>query len=152
MNIRAAREDDLDAMIDYGKPFWEKTIFYAECNVPYDRDTVRKVMTECLDNGVALVLDNKGKIDAFLLVLTFPCLMNQNYTFAMDYAFYVSRELRGQKIGQKLIEQATEILREQGVTLFTLVSMEASTPDTANDLYQRLGFKHSETGFSKELI
>ena len=55
----------------------------------------------------------------------------------------VEERFRGQRIGEKLVEKATEIAKQQGSHSIDLTSKPSRV--AANELYKKVGFKQRET-------
>ena len=150
--ITVATMGDLPEMIKLGKKFWKQTAYYKDHGIDYDVRTVWEVSKECITNGVSLCSwSEDGKIDGIMLMPIVPFPMNANYTSATEWVFFVDPSKRGSRAGYQMIRKAEVLLKEKGVTLFSLVSLTNVTPDVANKLYEGMGFEHSETGFTKDI-
>lgn len=149
--ISVATMDDLPEMIKLGKKFWKQTSYYKDHGIDYDVRTVWNVSVECIMNGVSLVNKTDGRIDGLMLIPIVPFPMNANYTSATEWVFFVDPSKRGSRAGYQMIVEAEAMLKEKGVTLFSLVSLTNVTPEVANKLYEGMGFEHSETGFTKDI-
>lgn len=151
MRIRSATESDIPDILALGDLFWKQTVYYKEHKIPLDPETGEEVIRCCMLEGAALLLEDDGLLLGMILVPVTHCMMNKNYKFAAEYGFYVDPALRNKGAGQKLIEAATQVLRDKGIALFTMVSMKYVTPAAANHLYESMGFEHTETGFTKDI-
>lgn len=151
-SIRLATSADVDRMVAYGEKFWRQTRYYS-AGVEYDVDTVTHFTRYLLDEGVVMyAVDNdQDRIIALMLVIIAPFPMNMNHLCATEWVFYVDADYRRGGLGIRLIEQAEQILKDRRVKFFTMVSLANVVPESANKLYEALGFEHSETNFTKEL-
>ncbi len=148
--IRAATNDDIPAMVVYGDQFWTQTRYFA-AGVEYDSETVLNQAFELIESGVVLMAEDQGRVVGLMLVIIAPFPMNMHYLQAIEWVFYVDPEYRRGGLGVKLIAEAEKRLIEKDVKFFTMVSLTNVTPKAANQLYESLGFEHSETNFTKDL-
>ena len=151
VTIHQAKPEDVDRLVAYGEKFWSQTRYF-KAGVDYDIDTVTAVTNNLLDEGVVLYArDVDNNIIALMLVIIAPFPMNVNYLMACEWVFYVDPAFRRGGLGVKLIKTAEKLLIARQVTFFTMVSLINVTPEAANQLYQSLGFEHSESSYTKEI-
>jgi len=151
VSIKLAVHDDIFRLVKYGAQFWQETSYY-KAGVAYNRDTVMAMVAHLIDEGVVLYAeDADDRVIGLMLVIVTPFLMNANYLSACEWVFYVDPEYRRGGLGVALIDEAEEILREQDVKFFTMVSLSNVAPEAAAALYKSLGFKPAETSYLKDL-
>lgn len=151
VEIKTATFDDVVKLVVYGEQFWRQTRYF-EAGIEYHADTVIEMTNNLIDEGVVLYAENgTGKVVALMLVIVAPFLMNVEYLTACEWVFYVDPKYRRGGLGAKLIQMAEELLRERRVKFFTMVSLANVTPEAADQLYETLGFEHSETNFTKDI-
>lgn len=148
--IRPAELKDVDRIYKFGRAFWDQTK-YAQAGIEYDYDTVTQVIVMCMQDGVALLAEDDGKIIGMILVLVFPFLMNANHLTATEWVFYTDPEYRSQGVGETLLEMSEDLLRARDVTLFNMVCLSNVTPDNAIRLYEKQGFTLAETTYMKDI-
>lgn len=149
--IRTARDADVQRIYEYGREFYKQTPFAKHYKIKYDEVTVTTMIQLCMHTGCALIVEMDGRMQGLLLAPATPFLMNKDVLAATEWVFYLSPVLRAKGVGKKLIAHAESILRKRGVKIFSMVSLANVHPKAANSLYKQLGFKHSETSFTKEL-
>jgi ribosomal protein S18 acetylase RimI-like enzyme len=138
-------------MLEFGRSFWEQTL-YHKAGVEFDLETCTDVANICMDDGLAMVVeDDHGKVIGLLLVLIVPMMMNRNHQMASEWVFYVDPDWRQAGIGQQLMDLAETSLRLRGITLFNMVLLENVTPLAAHKLYQKLGFQLAEQTYMKDI-
>jgi GNAT superfamily N-acetyltransferase len=150
MKITAATSHDVDLIYKFGRAFWDQTK-YAQAGIEYDYDTVTDVIKLCMNDGVALLAKDEGKIVGMILILVFPFLMNRNELIATEWVFYTDPEYRKQGVGENLLETSEYILKLMGVKLFNMVSVQNVTPENAHRLYEKRGFELAETTYMKDI-
>ena len=148
--IREASEQDVDRLVEYGRTFWEQTLYFED-GVDYDAGSVIYMTRWLLEEGVAIYAEKAGKPVGLLLAVVGPFPMNNSFQAATEWVFYVDPEVRKEGVGQRLIAFATEILRARGVKYLSMISLANVQPEAAEGLYKSLGFRHTESSFTKDL-
>ncbi len=149
-DIRFATSEDVDRLVEYGRTFWHQTLYFED-GVDYDVASVTTTTNWLLDEGIALYAEKDGKVVGLLLAVVGPFPMNNNYKAATEWVFYVDPEVRKEGVGQRLIQHAEKMLRPQGVKYLSMISLSNVQPEAAEGLYKSLGFRHTETSFTKDL-
>lgn len=150
-HIRPANARDLPMMLEFGRGFWEQTLYY-KAGIEYDIESCTDMTHLCIDDGLALIVeDDQSKVIGMLLVLVIPVLMNKNHLSATEWVFYIDPEWRQSGLGQQLLELAETSLRLRGVRLFNMVSLENVTPIAAERLYHKIGFQLAERTYMKDI-
>lgn len=143
--IRDAVEQDLDELLELAEEFWKHTIYDEEL----EHDRVLQMFQVSFDHNLFLVLELEGKVRGFMTAIKAPLLASTKATMAVETAFYIDPDYRGNKIGVDLILQMEQKVKQQGIKYWNMVSMESSSPEVANKLYLKLGYTKSETSFTK---
>ena len=143
--IRDAVEQDLDELLELAEEFWKHTIYDEEL----EHDRVLQMFQVSFDHNLFLVLELEGKVRGFMTAIKAPLLASTKTTMAVETAFYIDPDYRGNKIGVDLIIQMEQKVKQQGIKYWNMVSMESSSPEVANKLYLKLGYTKSETSFTK---
>ena len=149
--IVEATHEDVVEMMRLGEIFWKQTRYFKE-GVDYDTDTVSAMVYMIMDEGVALIARADGEIVGLMLVIVHPFPMNNHHLIGVEWVFYIDPAHRRGGLGADLIAAAEHQLRGKQVKYFTMVSLSEVTPELANKLYEQLGFKQSETSFTKEIV
>lgn len=100
-------------------------------------------------NLLAVAEDGAGKVVGTLQMTFIPGLSNQGAELALIEAVRVDASLRGQGVGQRMIEWALAQARARGCAHIELMS-HASRTD-AQRFYERLGFARSHVGMKRAL-
>lgn len=151
MKIRGASYDDLEQLVKHGEEFWEHTRYSQVDGRPYDRDTVFRMCSGLItnDTGDILVLDDDGTIKGFVLLAYYPLAWDHNLRCAGELAWYLAPELRGGKLGVKLLAQAENLAKLRDCTYMAMISMSHSMD--LGPLYEKLGYIETEKTYTKEL-
>lgn len=149
--IRKANVEDINRLVDYAKIFWDQTEYVSA--VEYDVETMVDTTLGMIENDIVLYAENlEGQVVGLLCVMITPFLMNRNYLSACEWGFYVDEEYRCTGLGIRLIQIAEELLVERKVKFFTMVSLTNLRPKAVGRFYERLGFKHVESDYVKDLM
>jgi GNAT superfamily N-acetyltransferase len=100
-------------------------------------------------NLLAVAVDGAGAVVGTLQMTFIPGLSNQGAALALIAAVRVASGLRGQGVGQRMIEWALAQARARGCAHIELMS-HASRTD-AQRFYERLGFVRSHVGMKRSL-
>lgn len=149
MLVERATAADLEVIYSLGYRFYKLTPFYS-AGIEYDWDTVSTCINLCMDKGVALVARDHedGPITGLCLIFVVPFPMNAHYTIASEWVFWVDEQYRKEGVGEALLTEAERLLTDAGVKLFNMVSLGHKGSER---LYERLGFKATETTYMKDL-
>ncbi|MGH7481446.1 MAG: GNAT family N-acetyltransferase [Longimicrobiales bacterium] len=96
-----------------------------------------------------IVAEHEGRIAGMLQLMFIPNLSYQGGWRAMIEGVRVDSAVRGQRIGQALVEHAITRARERGCHLVQLTSDRSRTQ--ARRFYERLGFRATHLGMKLHL-
>lgn len=142
--IRIGTEKDAGAILEMGAMFWKETM-YTE---PYDHEHTRGIFDLAIDHGLVAVLDIDG-VQGFVAGVKAPLLCSPTVLTGTEVAWWVNPEHRSSKNGMGLMLFIEDLAREQGIKYWNMISMESSNPDVANGIYDKLGYRKSETSWTK---
>ena len=100
-------------------------------------------------NLLAVAVDSTGAVVGTLQMTFIPGLSNQGAELALLEAVRVASALRGQGVGQRMIEWAMDQARARGCAHIELMSHGSRT--AAQRFYERLGFARSHVGMKRAL-
>ncbi|WP_417208416.1 GNAT family N-acetyltransferase [Antarctobacter sp.] len=147
LSIRLARQGDLSALI----------ALYADDDIGQTRDfaTPDHAYQSAFDvidadpNHLLLVGEAEGTIAATLLLSFIPGLSRHGAWRAQIEAMRVARALRGQGLGQALLDWSINEARRRGCSLVQLTSDRRRAE--AHRFYERAGFEPTHFGFKLSL-
>ncbi len=143
--IRLATEDDFESILDMSAKFWLSTQF----NESFESDHTRLYVQMAFDHGLLAVVEIDGKNVGFCAAIKSFILGSTKAVGATELAWYIYPEHRAGKNGIALLQFMEGLVKEQGIKYFTMVSMQSSMPEQVNRMYERMGYKHSETSYTK---
>lgn len=148
MQIRHATEADREALLDMGDRFYATTS-YARI-APYNRETAGALVSLMLD-GVLLIAENDAGAPVGMVgLIVTPFLFNEEFTVATEVMWWVAPEARGSLVGARLLAEVEPACRQAGCASVMMMHL-ANSPPAAAALYQRLGYVHESTSYTKEL-
>lgn len=149
MIVRPATHDDVDAIVSMSREFYATTD-YAK-HAPMCDDTVANLACMLIDTGVMLVaVDGRGRHVGMVGLVVAPGMFNRETTGAHEIVWYVDPEAQGAGAGKALLAAIESACRERGATLIQMVHLSTSPPAAAA-LYERNGFRYSESCYTKEI-
>ena len=150
MKIVRAKKEDVAELVSFIYSFYKKTM-WAEKDFTYDPEYVTELFLALVDSGIVQVAKDEGKIVGCIVVIVSPIPFSLAYKTAVELVFYVNPAYQGQGTGTRLLKQAENVAKQQGVKLFSMVHLEGVDPDKPESLYKSFGYEKSETIFTKEL-
>lgn len=144
--IRPATVHDSERIIEMCKEFYHTTKYVKFA--PYDEPTIRELTETLIACGIVLVADLKGELVGLLGMVIGPYLFNRNLTSAHEVVFWVDPAAQSLGIGRELNSAATIVCKERGAVIAQMVKLDTSPPLVAQ-LYESLGYYHSECSYTK---
>lgn len=150
--IRRARADDIKKMVEFGRSFWEQTSYYKENNIEYDEERTTQLTRSLIsDSGIVQVAYDDNKVVGIVLMLVGAIPYQPTAKVATELVFYVHPDYRERGIGHRLLKQSENVAKQLGVHLMSMIHLDSVSPDKAESVYDSMGYKKTETVFTKEL-
>lgn len=143
--IRPATPDDFDAILDMSAEFWLHTQFTE----PFERDHTLKMVEMAYDHGLLAVVDIDRLLVGFCAGVKSYILGSTKALGATELAWWLNPDHRGGKNGVALLLFMEELVKEQGIKYWTMITMQSSMPEEVGRMYERLGYVRSETSYTK---
>lgn len=145
--IRVATEDDIPAIVAMSRKFYATTS-YAE-HAPMDDETVAALARQLMDS-VMLVAEADGQVVGMVGLVVAPFMFNHSINAAYEVVWWVEPEAQGSGIGKQLLAAIDNACIARSASIVVMVTL-ASSPPQAAALYERAGYTHSETSYTKRL-
>ncbi len=143
--IRAATPYDFTEILEMSGRFWLETQF----SEPFEADHTLNMVEMAYDHGLLAVVEIDGKCVGFCAGVKSPILGSSKAWCATELAWYVYPEHRKGKNGIALLLFMEGLVKEQGIKYWTMVSMQSSMPEEVGRMYEKMGYVHSETCYTK---
>ena len=143
--IRLAEDKDLDSILRMAADFWLQTQF----NEPFEAEHTRHYVQMAFDQGLLAVVEIDGENVGFCAAIKSFILGSTKAYGATELAWWLDPEHRKGKNGIALLLFMEGLVKEQGIKYWTMVSMQSSMPEQVGRMYERMGYVHSETSYTK---
>ncbi|MEF2156391.1 GNAT family N-acetyltransferase [Luteimonas sp. FXH3W] len=143
--IRAATLDDVGAIVDMARKFYATTD-YANF-APFDETAMTHLVAGLVDH-VLLIAEQDGQPVGMVGLMVSPFLFSPSQTFATEIVWWVEESARSNGVGIELLRAVEPACKQKGCTSIQMMHL-ATSPKQAGLLYQRLGYRHSETSYFK---
>lgn len=148
MNIRPATESDVDGIVAMSAKFYATTSYRGFANM--DEETVADLVRTLIDTGVMLVAEDAGELVGMAGLFVAPFMFNKHKTAAYEVVWWVNPSDQGAGAGKGLLLAIDAACRAKGCAIIQMVTLSTSPPKAAA-IYERLGYAHSETSYTKVL-
>jgi len=144
--IRRAEQKDIERCVELGHHFYKQT---AYGQVPYCYESASITMNLSLDQGLFAVLEVDGIVEGFILGLMSPMIFNRNVNVGAELAWWVQPEYRKGRYGIDLLKFMEQLAQDEGVNIWSMMSLEAVEPEKIETIYKRMGYTKSENTFMR---
>ncbi len=145
--IRKATEEDFDDILLLSAEFWLHTQF----SEPFDAEHTRNMVQLAYDNQLLAVLEIDSAIVGFCAGVCAPLMASPHAVAGTELAWWVDPNHRGGKNGIALLQFMEQLAKDAGVKYWTMVTMESSMPEIVGRMYEKMGYRKSETSYTKVL-
>jgi GNAT superfamily N-acetyltransferase len=145
MHIHAATEADIPAIVAMSARFYETTSYRSFA--AFDPDAAEALARNMIDSGVMLMAGDVGMVGLMVV----PFMFNPDHRVAYEVVWWVNPEAQGTGAGKALLAAIEPACRAKGCTAIQMVHL-ANSPPQASALYERMGFAHTESSYTKELV
>jgi GNAT superfamily N-acetyltransferase len=151
MTTRAATLNDLPALLQMGRAFFDESGFGAETSL--DAESLEKTLRYLIESGegAVFVAERTGAIVGCAGALRFPYYFNLACSAAQELFWWIAPEHRGSILGVRLLQALERWARDSGCATLTMISLPALEDSPAAALYRRMGYRPSEHNFIKRV-
>lgn len=148
MHVRDATAGDMDAIVAMSERFYATTEYPAIA--PFCAESVRGLAEGLADAGIMLVAEHDGEVVGMAGLAVAPFLFNRATLAAYEVVWWVNPGVRAGGTGLALLAEIERSARAKGCKAIQMVSLATSPPHVGR-VYQRCGYRHSETSYTKVL-
>ncbi|QWP79230.1 GNAT family N-acetyltransferase [Lysobacter sp. K5869] len=149
MDIRKAEAGDIPAIVGMGADFYPSTP-YAAAGIPFCPVTVEAIARLMQENGILLVADDGRRLVGMVGLVLAPFMFNGAYRTAHEVMWWCDPAAQGAGVGKALLAAVDAAAKAAGAFSVQMLHLVNSPPQAAA-LYERLGYAHSETCFTKRI-
>lgn len=146
MLIRHAKKSDVPAIVEMSRHFYAETSYAGFAR--FDDSAVRNLAEVLIDTGVMLIADRAQQVVGMVGLLVTPFPFNPEKTLACEIVWWVEPDARDSGAGTELLRAIEPACKARGCDAIQMVHLHNSPPQAAI-LYERLGYRHSESSFTK---
>lgn len=148
MNIRPATEKDVNGIVAMSSKFYATTEYRHFSDM--EEETVADLVRMLIETGVMLVAEDRGELVGMAGLFVGPFLFNKHKLGAYEVVWWVNPDDQGAGAGKGLLAAIEAACREKGCVYIHMVTL-ATSPAHAGAIYERIGYAHSETCYTKVL-
>ena len=143
--IREATEEDFSDILRMSADFWLNTQF----SEPFEADHTKNMVQMAFDHGLLAVVEISGCVVGFCAAIKSFILGSTKAMGATELAWWIDPDHHQGKNGVALLQFMGKLVQEQGIKYWTMISMQSSMPEQVGRMYERMGYVHSETCYTK---
>lgn len=142
--IRHAEPEDLGALIDMGREFFEYSgnAEFTTFDEPSLTATLIAVISG-VSNGSLLVAETSGKVVGMAACVVFPFYANMNTLIGQEIFFWVNPEHRG-AVGDALLDELEAAAMRKGAKVFINANLAGPRDKAFARYYRRRGYRPAE--------
>lgn len=149
VTVRLAAESDLPTLVDFGRQFYEKTMFHGM--VSYCPEGAESFFRSMMANDLLFVAVDGEKVVGTIGLIIGPFLINHTHGMASELFWWIDPAHRRSGAGLALMDAAESAAREQGATFLTMVALEGGEVEQAAKIYRARGYTPAEHTWTKRL-
>lgn len=144
--IRNATQADVPAIVEMSAKFYATTSYagWAEFNP----ETVAALASNLAENHVMLVAEADGKVCGMVGLFVAPFMFNADRVGAYEVVWWVDPDAQGAGVGKALLAAIEPACKAKGANAIQMVHL-ASSPPQASMIYERMGYAHTESSYTR---
>lgn len=149
MVVRPATEADIPALVAMSRAFYATTSYSGFA--PMADDAVVELARAMIATGTMLVATVDGRVVGMVGLFIAPFMFNHAVRTAHEVVWWVDPDARKSGAGHALLAAVEQACRAAGAVAIQMVHLSNSPPQAAA-LYERMGYRFSESCYTKELV
>lgn len=146
MHVRQATDADIGAILEMSAKFYAGTSYAGFARM--DETTVRNLAKALIDSGVMLLACVEQRIVGMVGLAVVPFIFNAEKLMACEVVWWVEPDARSSGAGFALLRSVEPACKALGADVVQMIHLNNSPPQAAV-LYERLGFRLSESSYTK---
>lgn len=145
--IRKATRADIDRIVEMAGEFYADTNYAAI--VPMAKESAAGLAILMMDTGVMLVAESQdGDVVGMVGLHVDQFTFNVSKRMATEIIWWVDYAHQNTGVGRALLSEVEPACMERGVDMIRMLRL-ATSPPSADALYKKMGYIHSETTYTK---
>lgn len=156
MVIRNATDADIPRIVEMAQAFYPESPYPALYGAMPDSQAaglalvVMHGVDGSLEPGVLLLAEQDGEVVGMACLHADRATFNPLVRIASELVFWIEPEHRGGMAAVRLLKAAEDEAKALGIEVNRMAVL-SSSPEQAAALYERMGYTHTETYYSKRL-
>lgn len=146
MKVRNATLADVPAIVAMAEQFYATTSYPGWAG--FNAETVRDLAEKLTTDHVMLVAEDDGAVVGMVGLFAAPFLFNHEVTAAYEVVWWVNPDAQGNGAGKALLAAIEPACRAKGCQAIQMVHLSSSPPQAAA-IYERMGYTHTESSYTK---
>ena len=148
MQVRNATPADLPAVVRMSACFYAGTSYSGWAD--FNAETVEALAASLGRDHVLLIAEHEGEAVGMVGLFVAPFMFNANVRAAYEVVWWVDESARSTGAGAALLRAIEPACKAKGAKAVQMVRLHNSPPAAAK-LYERRGYGHSESSYTKVL-
>lgn len=148
MHVRPATLADVPAVVRMSERFYETTSYCTWAD--FNPETVEALAANLAEHHILLVAEHDEAVVGMVGLFVAPFMFNADKTAAYEVVWWVDPEGRESGAGKALLSAIQPACEARGCAAIQMVHLKNSPPQAAL-LYERAGYTHTESSFTKLL-
>lgn len=148
MRVRAATLADVPAIVAMSERFYATTSYCQWAD--FCPETVEALAANLTENHVMLVAEDDSGVCGMVGLFVAPFMFNAGRTGAYEVVWWVNPEAQGAGAGKALLAAIEPACKAKGANAIQMVHL-ASSPPQAAAIYERMGYAHTESSYTRIL-
>ena len=148
MRVILATEEHMPAILAMASKFYDTT--HYKDFAPFCTGSVDMLATRLIHDGLLLIAEEDGVPLGMVGLIFAPFMFNNAKRVAYEVVWWVDPAVQGHGVGKALLEAIEPGCKLGGCQAIQMVHL-ADSPPQAGALYERLGYRHTEKSYAKEV-
>lgn len=155
MQIRKATIEDIPRIVEMAQRFYPESPYPALYGDMPDTQAAGLALiamngAESIEPGVMLLAEDAGEVVGMACLCADRATFNPLVRITSELVFWIEPEHRGGMAAVRLLKAAETEAKALGIQVNRMAVL-SSSPEQASKLYERMGYTHTESYFSKRL-
>lgn len=146
--IRKATLADVPAIVSMSAKFYATTNYAKWAD--FNAESVAALAANLAENHVMLLAEQAGEVVGMVGLFVAPFVFNTDRTGAYEVVWWVNPDAQGQGAGKALLAAIEPACKDAGCHAIQMVHLSTSPPQAAA-IYERMGYAHTESSYTRTL-
>ena len=145
--IRKATPDDMHHVMRMAFEFWRVS---GATHIDFDPYTVEQTANFLMTGThTTLLLADEGGPCGMTGAMLHPAYLNAAHMSGQELFWWVDEDKRGGRVGVEMYDALEAWVRDMGASSFTMIALDAQSPEIVGKFYERRGYRPLERHYTK---